>query len=201
MTTATLTEQTVTLSDREAMRRLLAKARKEGVRIGRDEQGRYWAHSVSTPGRLYALTAYSCTCQGFVSHQRCKHVAALLSALGWLTDTDPEPQPSMKVEIVHNRGYYEDAGWLVRSGVPGWVETSTTIFIDGQEWMSVIGDFNCRARRWNGEDMTETFPSGLDHYAAVETWLLAADGNLRTDLMLQQAGIVPAEELADAIAA
>lgn len=88
--------QDISISETEghAFRRLLAKARAEGVRIGQDKAGRWWASSTSQPGTFYALTAYSCTCKGFQGHQRCKHYAALLSALGWLPEGVMEPEPT-----------------------------------------------------------------------------------------------------------
>lgn len=77
----------------EAVWRLALKARDEGVKLYHDPRdGRYYASSVSNPGQLHYLTGVSCDCLGFTSHQRCKHLAALLVALGW-TGSDPEPAP------------------------------------------------------------------------------------------------------------
>ncbi len=76
----------------QALLRLGRKARQEGVRLYRDARdGRHYASSVSQPGQLHYITAVSCDCQGFITYQRCKHHAALLIALGWLTDPDPDP--------------------------------------------------------------------------------------------------------------
>ena len=79
----------------EAIRRLAAKARKEGVQLFRDARdGRHYASSVSQPGTLHYLTGLSCDCMGFASHGRCKHHSALLLALGWVADdTTFEPDP------------------------------------------------------------------------------------------------------------
>jgi hypothetical protein len=78
----------------EVIRRLAAKARKEGVQLYRDARdGRYYASSVSHPGKFHFLTGISCDCQGFATYQRCKHHSALLVALGWLTDETIEPDP------------------------------------------------------------------------------------------------------------
>ena len=74
-----------------ALRRLLEIARESGVRLGVDHAGDYWATSVSEPGRLYPLTPESCSCRGFATHRRCRHLAALWSHLGYL---DPEPDPA-----------------------------------------------------------------------------------------------------------
>ncbi len=69
----------------DALVRLAAKARTEGVQLFRDRSdGRYYASSASTPGTLYMVTGYPCECRGFVAHGRCKHYAALMAALGWI---------------------------------------------------------------------------------------------------------------------
>lgn len=86
---STRTEET----PEEAVWRLALKAREEGVKLYHDRRDeRYYASSVSNPGQLHYLTGVSCDCPGFASHQRCKHYAALLVALGW-TGSDPEPDP------------------------------------------------------------------------------------------------------------
>ncbi len=78
----------------DALVRLAAKARHEGVQLFRDRSdGRYYASSASTPGKRYYVTGYSCECQGFVQHGRCKHYAALMAALGWI-EGSPEPTPA-----------------------------------------------------------------------------------------------------------
>ena len=87
------TEIRITETKRTALTRLLAKARTEGVKLVRDQDGRHFATSTSTPGRRYLVTGYSCTCRGFIAHQRCKHLAALLAAKGWFLD-DPNPDPA-----------------------------------------------------------------------------------------------------------
>jgi hypothetical protein len=88
----------VTLQVREtvdgARVRLAAKARQQGVKLTRGEDGRHYASSTSTPGKLHYVTGLSCDCRGFIAHGRCKHHSALLSALGWL-QSDPETDPEM----------------------------------------------------------------------------------------------------------
>ena len=64
----------------------LADAR--GVDVLQDCQGRWMATSARTPGLVYALTGFSCTCPGFVSHGRCSHHALLLRRLGWLPELE-----------------------------------------------------------------------------------------------------------------
>lgn len=76
-----------------ALVRLVGQARADGIRIYRNPRdGRHYASSASTPGRLHYVTGYSCDCLGFITHQRCKHLAALHAALGWI-QPDPEPTP------------------------------------------------------------------------------------------------------------
>ena len=108
MNTSTVLDQTVVETEQHAMRRLLAKARTEGVKLGKDAEGRYWAASTSTPGVWYALTAVTCTCKGFAGHQRCKHLAALMAHLGWLTEDDqpepPTPAAAPVIELRHTPG-------------------------------------------------------------------------------------------------
>ncbi len=85
---------TVTETVDQARIRLAEKARREGVTLSLDDDGRWYASSVSTPGTRHYLTAYSCDCVGFIAHQRCMHHSALLACLGWLDlDDDPEPTP------------------------------------------------------------------------------------------------------------
>ena len=86
---------TVTETVDQARRRLAEKARQEGVKLTLDDDGRWYASSVSTPGRRYLVTGYSCTCVGFCNRGRCKHNSALLACRGWLDlDDDPEPDPA-----------------------------------------------------------------------------------------------------------
>ncbi len=80
------------VENRPALTRLAGKARTDGIRLFRDRAGRYFASSASKPGTLHYVTGYSCDCLGFVTHQRCKHHAALMAALGWIK-TDHEPKP------------------------------------------------------------------------------------------------------------
>ena len=84
---------TVTETVDQARRRLAEKARQEGVKLTLDDDGRWYASSVSTPGTRHYLTAYSCDCVGFCNHGRCKHNSALLACLGWL-DLDDDPDPA-----------------------------------------------------------------------------------------------------------
>ena len=82
----------------QTIARLAAKARAEGVRIKRDKLGRSWATSASTPGALYVVTGYTCSCPGFVHHGECKHHSALMVALGWV-ERDPEPAPPAALPV------------------------------------------------------------------------------------------------------
>jgi hypothetical protein len=80
------------VENRYTLTRLAGKARTDGIRLFRDRAGRYYASSASEAGKLHYLTGYSCDCRGFMTHQRCKHYAALMTALGWL-EREPEPDP------------------------------------------------------------------------------------------------------------
>ncbi len=50
-------------------------------------------HGYPYPSRIArgCRASISCDCAWFISYQRCKHHSALLVALGWLEDPDPEP--------------------------------------------------------------------------------------------------------------
>lgn len=75
----------------DAVHRLAQQARDKGVRLVRDvRDGRHYASSISKPGTWHYVTGISCDCQGFVSHGRCMHHSALMSALGW-DGSEPEP--------------------------------------------------------------------------------------------------------------
>ncbi len=166
---------------REAtLTRLLDKARAEGVRLYRDPaDGRYYASSASTPGRYYLLTGYSCECADFCQHGRCKHYAALMSALGWI-DTDPSPAPAMVVTVAHSGGLYNLPALNDRGGE--WQAAVTVIAIDGRDVLRITGEgYAVRVAWLEGgrvvDDMTESTPAGLTHHGAVRYWLEALGGD------------------------
>jgi len=73
---------TIKTAELEHVMRLAAKARTEGVRLYVDRRdGRHYASSATTAGRLYFVTLASCTCPGFAAHQKCKHWGALQLAI------------------------------------------------------------------------------------------------------------------------
>jgi len=87
----------------QAVWRLAALAQERGVRIfvyDIDGPPQYFATSVGRPGHLYRLTAFSCQCRGFIAHQKCQHVAALLDEIGELP---PLPEPPALVAMVARR--------------------------------------------------------------------------------------------------
>jgi hypothetical protein len=129
---------TVVETEAHAMRRLLAKARAEGIKLGQDPAGRFWASSTSQPGRWYAVTAISCNCKGFAGHQRCKHLAALHAHLGWLTDDQPEP-PTSAVTLQHTEGGWVDDE-LTPAGMLRYVKPRTSILVDGVEELRISGE-------------------------------------------------------------
>ena len=67
------------------LHRLAGVARDRGLRLYQERAtGAWFATSATDPGAVYHLTGFSCSCPGFVFHQRCSHHAALLGHLGWL---------------------------------------------------------------------------------------------------------------------
>lgn len=115
------------IDNRAALTRLAAKARRDGIRLYRDRSGRYFASSTSAPGTFHYLTGYSCDCQGFATHQRCKHHAALMGALGW-TDGTPEPAPpaepvSTSCADCHGAGSHPAT---IATGARTWAYTNDT---------------------------------------------------------------------------
>ncbi len=97
----TIATTTAPESREDALMRLATQARATGVRLYQDRHdGRFYASSRSQPGALHRVTGFSCTCQGFVRHSRCAHLAALHAALGWLNvEPDPEPTPPAETMI------------------------------------------------------------------------------------------------------
>jgi hypothetical protein len=77
--------------------RLAEVAHQRGLRLFRDGE-RWYCTSASRPGESYFLTGYSCSCRGFVSHQRCTHHALLLERLGWLPEVE-DSKPDNLSEI------------------------------------------------------------------------------------------------------
>jgi len=193
----TTTEIRITETERTALTRLLAKARAEGVKLTRDQDGRHYATSTSTPGRRYLVTGYSCTCRGFIAHQRCKHLAALLAAKGWLDGTpDPDPAP-MAITLAHVDGHYS------LDAEPEWMEPFTTILVDGEPKIRITGDTYGLAVDWLEndrpiDDLTGAMPSDLDHYGAVDYWIGSLDHRVEAHIPMQNAGIFPAREFTDA---
>ena len=193
----TTTEIRITETERTALTRLLAKARTEGVKLLRDQDGRHYASSVSQPGKLHYVTGLSCDCRGFIAHQRCKHLAALLAAKGWLDGTpDPDAAP-MAITLAHVDGHYSLAN------DPEWVEPFTEILVDGEPKIRITGDTFDLAVHWLEndrpiDDLTGAMPSDLDHYGAVDYWIGSLDTRVPTHVPMQNAGIFPAREFVDA---
>ncbi len=74
--------------------RLAEQAEQRGIRILVEPISReHFATSASNPNVLYRLTAFSCTCRGFITWQRCTHNSLLLAQLGWLPDPEPDEEP------------------------------------------------------------------------------------------------------------
>ncbi len=186
-----------------ARARLARKAEVEGVTITRDQGGRYFASSVSTPGQSHYVTGYSCDCVGFANRGRCKHHSALLAAMGWLDDADPEPTPPVAaVAVVHVPGAWIVGGWLISDGCPVWNPPVTTITIGGEDVLRVTGDGFDVTAHWiedghAGDNMTASMPSGLTHRAAVVHWVRALASSVDVDSLLYGAGLHEDRDLWD----
>jgi hypothetical protein len=187
---------TVVETEQHAMRRLLAKARAEGVKLGRDAKGRYWAASTSTPGLWYALTAVSCTYKGFAGHQRCKHLAALHAHLGWLNedrDLETEPTKAPVIEFRHTEGAWVDDS-LTPADMVRWVKTRTSLLIDGREEVRVTGDDGKVSAVFRpGTESAKDLHTCSTHYATVVHFarMLDPEGYERA---LAAAEMFPADE-------
>ncbi len=192
----TITDVRITETERTALTRLLAKAKAEGVKLIKDRDGRHFASSVSQPGTLHYVTGLSCDCRGFVSHGRCKHHAALLAALGWLTGT-PEPDPGMTITLAHTDGHYSLAA------EPEWIEPRTVILVDGEPKVQITGDTYGLSVHWIEQgrpidDLTGCTPASLDHDECVRYWIESLDTRVPAHVAMQNAGIFPAGEFVDA---
>ena len=189
----------VTLQVRETLEearvRLATKARETGVQLRVDDQGRYWGSSTSQPGHWHALTGYSCDCPGFANRGRCRHHSALLEALGWLDDADPEPpMPGPPVSVIHIAGHWSTRGWLVCTRDIEWIEPETVITIDNVDLVRIVGDSPDVRVYWLVDqnvvdNMTSATPSGLTHRGAAEYWVRALAASADVDSLLFNAGI------------
>jgi hypothetical protein len=70
------------------LRHLAQVAHECGVRLFRDQDGRWLCTSASNERLVHYVTALSCDCRGFARRQRCPHQARLLEHLGWLPPLD-----------------------------------------------------------------------------------------------------------------
>jgi hypothetical protein len=77
------------------LHRLAALAKVRGLRLTQERPGVWFCSSATSPDPHY-VTALSCDCRGFIEHQRCSHLAALLAHLGWLPEVESE-LPSREV--------------------------------------------------------------------------------------------------------
>jgi hypothetical protein len=95
-----------------ALVRLAEEAKRRGLQLFLEEAtGSWFCTSHRSPDRLYRVTAYSCTCQGFVAWGRCTHLALLHKEMGWLPDGDP--QPPTPLPVVSSAPAEDDpAAWL-----------------------------------------------------------------------------------------
>jgi hypothetical protein len=187
---------TIKTAELEHVMRLAAKAKAEGVRLYVDRRdGRHYASSATTTGRLYFVTLASCTCPGFATHQRCKHWAALQLAIA--VDGNPEPDPGMTITCAHVDGHYSlDAD-------PQWMEPRTEILVDGDVKVRITGETCGLHVHWieGGrpiDDLTGCTPSYLDHAECVRYWIESLDTRVPAHVAMQAAGLFPAGEFVDA---
>ncbi len=76
------------------LHRLADQGRSNGVIILTEgDTGARYATSATQPGTIYFVTGFSCSCPGFVGHQRCQHHSLLLAELGWLPGVEDETDP------------------------------------------------------------------------------------------------------------
>ncbi len=186
----------ITETQRQALTRLLDKARAEGVTLSRDQDGRHYASSVSQPGTRHYVTGYSCDCRGFAAHGHCKHYAALLASKGWL-DVAPSVIAPLAITCTHVDGHYSLAA------DPEWVVPVTTIQLDGDDKVRIVGDTFGLSVHWLEndrpiDDLTGCTPSFMDHYEAVTFWIASFDDRVPAHVPMQEAGLFPAGEFVDA---
>lgn len=198
----TTMEQTVSETEGHAMRRLLAKARTEGIRLGRDDRGHYWASSTSRPGHWYEVTGFSCTCPGFQGHQRCKHLAALHAHLGWITDEtplDPEPVAIPEMKLVHTpAGWFEDD--INHTDRLRWKPARTSIVLNGIEVLRVSGEDGPTVVATPGTEQARECTdrhAGRSHYDEVVFWIRAIAPEADLGQLLGNAELFPVDEFLD----
>ena len=114
------------VENRYALTRLVGKAREDGIRLYRNPRdGRHYASSASEPGKLHYVTGYSCDCRGFMTHQRCKHYAALMAAMGWLSD-EPEPAAAAALTPCGECAGHGQVSSTIGTGPTSWRYASIT---------------------------------------------------------------------------
>jgi len=93
-TTTTRPSRPTTVED---LHRLADLGRQRDLHLFQEAgSGAWYCTSATDRFCLYYVTGLSCTCPGFLAHQRCSHNSLLLSELGWLPE--PEPAPPAVVE-------------------------------------------------------------------------------------------------------
>ncbi len=73
----------------EDLHRLADLGRDRGLRLFEPAPNHWYCSSASDQFALHVVTGFSCTCRGFLAHQRCSHHSLLLDHLGWLPDPEP----------------------------------------------------------------------------------------------------------------
>ncbi len=93
----------------EKWHRLARLAREQNVLLLTESaSGERFAMSVSQPGKIHRLTpngfGFTCSCEGFLRWNRCKHAAALLEELGWLRAVERTPASIATCPTCHGSG-------------------------------------------------------------------------------------------------
>ncbi len=103
----------------------------------------------------------------------------------------------MTITLAHVDGYYS----LDRE--PEWMEPFTTILVDGEPKVRIVGDTYGLTVHWieGGrpiDDLTGCTPSYLDHYECVRYWIASLDTRVPAHVAMQNAGLFLAGEFIDA---
>jgi hypothetical protein len=102
------------------LHRLAALAHTRGLTLTESAPGVWFCSSASTDQPHY-VTGVSCDCRGFMEHQRCTHVALLLSHLGWLPAVAETPAPVSCVrcgDVGTVEQFSARGGWTVIDAIP-----------------------------------------------------------------------------------
>jgi len=108
------------------MRRLLAKARGEGIELLMESDSEHWFATSSTMnGVIYRVSERGCSCRGYAAFNRCKHFALYMDTHH--RPVDPVAMAQRRAERVQDWHHHNEAHarrWLTsliakqNAGVP-----------------------------------------------------------------------------------